>query len=113
MCETFTHLFHPLTALLTYLLPPSPPSRVSSSSDSPCYLPYGRYPPGSGMRRYDLGLTREEDAGYVADSSSSSSEYGDGLDGEDRPLLRRGLSFERYGYDPARASVETVILVKK
>lgn len=63
------------------------------------------------MRRYDSDLTREEDAGYVADSSSSSSDYGEG---EERPLLRRGSSsFERWAYDAAKASVETVVLVGK
>jgi hypothetical protein len=64
------------------------------------------------VRCYGSDLEHEEDAGYVADSSSSSSDCGDDLDGEDRPLLRREVSFERYryGYDPAKASVETVIL---
>lgn len=63
------------------------------------------------MRRYDSDLAHEEDSGYVADSSSSSSDGEE--DGEERPLLRRGISFERYGDDPAMASVETVVLVPK
>lgn len=63
------------------------------------------------MRRYDSDLAREEDSGYVADSSSSSSDCEE--DGEERPLLRRGISFEQYGVDLAMASVETVVLVPK
>lgn len=63
------------------------------------------------MRRYDSDLAGEEDSGYVADSSSSSSDCEE--DGEERPLLRRGISFERYGGDLAMASVETVVLVSK
>lgn len=108
MCQTLTHF---LTVLLSYFRPPSSSLRRSSSSDPPCPLPYGRYAPGSAMRRYDSDLAREEDSGYVADSSSSSSDCGE--DGEERPLLRRGISFERYGDDPAMASVETVVLVPK
>lgn len=67
------------------------------------------------MRRYASDISgprrlEEDDAGYVADSSSSSSEYGDG---EERPLLRRETEWWASAAPSANASVETVVAVGK
>lgn len=117
MCETLSRLYTgPIRTLIGYICAlPSSSSYPSSAPDVPVKREYGRYP-GSGMRRYDSDVSnlnlREEDSGYVADSSSSSSECGEG---EERPLLRRGLSWEPYAYETgfAAGSVETVILAGK